>query len=436
MDIRSIIIKKKEGHSLNKEEIEYAIEGFTCGQIADYQMAALLMAICINGMDEEETLVLAKAMKKSGDIVDLNPIKGVKVDKHSTGGVGDKTTLIVAPIAAALGVKVAKMSGRGLGFTGGTIDKMEAIPGMRTALEKEEFFQLVNKQGLSVIGQTGHIAPADKKIYALRDVTGTVDNISLIASSIMSKKLASGSDKILLDVKCGSGGFMKSIGDAKKLAETMIRIGNGDGKETVCAITNMNQPLGKAIGNSLEVIEAIEVLKGKGPEDISELSIKLAAIMAVLGKVVVNIQEAEEQARIVIENGKALDKLREMIKGQGGDDRVIDDYGLFTISKNIEHVYSTTSGYVKTIETDKLGNCSQKLGAGRVRKEDPIDLGAGIVFEAKIGDYVFSGQRIATVYTDKSEILEEVKIEILESIEFSDKKIKSQQLVREIVGEI
>ena len=333
MNMYDIIYKKREGGKLNRPEIEYFVKGYTEGGIPDYQASALLMAICLQGMDEEETYQLTAALKVSGDVVDLSAIEGVKVDKHSTGGVGDKTTLIVGPLAAAAGVPVAKMSGRGLGFTGGTVDKLESIPGFRTALAEEEFIGLVNSTGLSVIGQTARVAPADKKIYALRDVTATVENLSLITSSIMSKKLASGSDAIVLDVKCGSGAFMENLQDACRLGELMVEIGRADGKETVAVVTDMSQPLGRAVGNGIEVIEAIETLKGRGPADITELSLTLAGVMIYLGGKAAGAAEGRAMAEAALAGGTALDKLRAFIAGQGGDPGVVDDYGLFPQAK-------------------------------------------------------------------------------------------------------
>ncbi len=418
---------------LTKEEIEFVVNGYTKGDIPDYQMSALLMAICINNMDEEETFNLTTAMKESGNIVNLKEIEGIKVDKHSTGGVGDKTTLIVGPLAAALGIKVAKMSGRGLGFTGGTIDKMEAIPGMKTSLLEKEFFENVNNIGISVIGQTGEIAVADKKIYALRDVTGTVSNLSLIASSIMSKKLAAGSDKILLDVKCGNGAFMKTQEEAVELAKEMVKLGNKDEKETWAVITDMNQPLGYAVGNSLEVIEAIETLKGKGPKDITELSLVITGIMAFLGGKASSIEEGKKIAEKSLYEGKGLDKLKEMIKGQGGNEGVIDNYQLFPTATYSKKIISTKEGYVNEIITEEIGRCAQLLGAGREKKEDVIDLGAGIVTRIKIGDLVKPGDHIATFYTSKERVIDEIEELFFKSIITSNVKTSTPLLIKEVV---
>jgi len=393
-----IIYKKREGGALTDEEIRFFIEGYTGGTIPDYQASALLMAIFFRKMTKEETYALTKAMKYSGDVVDLSGIEGVKVDKHSTGGVGDKTTLVVGPLAAACGVRIAKMSGRGLGFTGGTVDKMESIPGFRTALEANEFLALVNRVGLSVIGQTAHIAPADKKLYALRDVTATVDNLSLITSSIMSKKLASGSDAIVLDVKCGNGAFMERFEDACELGELMVEIGKADGKKTIAVITDMNQPLGLAVGNSMEVIEAIETLKGKGPRDITELSLKLASYMIFAGEKASSPEEGYEMAQEAMRSGTALRKLSEFIEGQGGDPNVIDDYSLFPKPRCHAEIHAEADGYVGAIEARTVGLASQHSGAGRATKEDSIDLSAGIMMCKKVGDEVKKGELLATVY--------------------------------------
>ncbi len=434
MSILEIINKKKNSKKLSKEEIEFVVNGFTKGKIPDYQMSALLMAICINEMDEEETFYLTTAMKLSGDIVDLTSIEGIKVDKHSTGGVGDKTTLIVGPLAASLGIKVAKMSGRGLGFTGGTIDKMESIPGMKTSLTEQEFFENVNKIGISVIGQTGEIAVADKKIYALRDVTETVANLSLIASSIMSKKLAAGSDKILLDVKCGNGAFMNTEEEAVELAKEMVRLGNKDNKETWAVITDMNQPLGMAVGNSLEVIEAIETLKGNGPKDITELSLVITGIMAFLGGKVNSVEEGKEIAEKFLYEGKGLNKLKEMIRAQGGNEEVVNNYKFFPTTKFSKEIISTKEGYISEIITDEIGRCAQLLGAGREKKDDIIDLGAGILVNVKLGDYIKEGDAVAIFYTNKSSDIDEVEKLFLDSISVSKVKTSTPLLIKEIIS--
>ncbi len=400
MTMYDIIYKKREGGILSKAEIDFFIEGYTAGTIPDYQASALLMAIYFRKLSKEETYLLTDAMKRSGDIADLSGIKGIKVDKHSTGGVGDKTTLVVGPLAAACGVPIAKMSGRGLGFTGGTVDKMESIPGFRTALEADEFTELVNTVGLAVIGQTAHIAAADKKLYALRDVTATVDNIGLITSSIMSKKLASGSDAIILDVKCGHGAFMENIEDAVELGQWMVDIGKAAGKNTVAFITDMSQPLGHAVGNALEIIEAIETLKGKGPSDITELALQLSAYMVYLG----GKAGSPEEGRIMVEkklsSGEGLEKLRQFIVGQGGNGQVINDYSLFPQAVFSQAVKATSEGQIIEIDARAIGRASQFTGAGREKKEDSIDMASGIVLHKKIGDTVKIGQELATVYSN------------------------------------
>lgn len=398
MNTVDIITKKRDGKKLTYDEMKHMVMGYTEDIIPDYQMAAFLMAVYFSGMDRDETIMLTKIMKESGETVDLSSIKGIKVDKHSTGGVGDKTTLIVGPIAASCGVPIAKMSGRGLGFTGGTIDKLESIPGFITSVEEGAFFRQVNDRGIAIIGQTGHIAPADKKIYALRDVTGTVENISLITSSVMSKKLASGSDAILLDVKCGSGAFMKNAEEAVKLADLMVEIGNADGKKTMAVITDMEQPLGCAIGNSLEVQEAIEVLKGKGPADIRELSFTLSGMMIFLGNKAHSIDEGVFMAEKAVKDGSALDKFREFVEGQGGDPRITEDYDIFPKSSITSEVFAEEGGYVQSVDAMKIGLASRYTGAGREHKEDGIDLSAGIMLHAKTGDKVEKGQLLCTVY--------------------------------------
>lgn len=404
MRIYDIIVKKRNGGVLSKEEIEYFVEGYTGGEIPDYQMAALFMAIYFRGMDDGETRVMTQCMARSGDMVDLSAIDGVKVDKHSTGGVGDKTTLIVAPIVAACGAKVAKMSGRGLGHTGGTVDKLESIPGLRTTIDSGEFFKIVNEVGAAVIGQSGNLAPADKKMYALRDVTGTVENISLIAASIMSKKLASGSDCIMLDVKTGSGAFMKSIEESVKLAQAMVNIGEGSGRKTAAFITNMDMPLGHAIGNSLEVIEAVQTLKGRGPRDLTRICVKLAAGMLNLADKG-DMETCEKLAVEAIESGEAFSKLRLMVAAQGGDASFIDDTEKFEKAGIVRQIKAERSGYIYSMDTEELGIASSILGAGREKKEDAIDYSAGIMIGAKTGDRVEKGDVLAVLYTNKEEQL-------------------------------
>lgn len=400
MNMEEIIIKKRDGKILGSEEINFFINGYTKGEIPDYQASALLMSVYFQGLSEKEITDLTEAMMLSGDVVDLSEIKGIKVDKHSTGGVGDKTTLIVAPIAAAAGVPVAKMSGRGLGFTGGTRDKLESVPGYKTALTQKEFIDQVNEIGISLIGQTADIAVADKKLYSLRDVTGTVGSLGLITASIMSKKLASGGDAIVLDVKCGRGGFMKTKEEARKLADLMIKIGEKHGKKTAALITDMNEPLGNAVGNTLEVIEAIETLKGKGPEDITKLSFEIAGHMILLGKKARSIEDAVESAKEVLYSGKALDKFRRLIDAQGGDPKIIDDYSLLGKAKYENNIISQKNGVIKEIDAQKVGEAAQLLGAGRVTKEDDIDFCAGVLLSKKIGARVSKRDVLATVFSE------------------------------------
>ncbi len=412
MRITDIIRKKRDGFALSREEIEFFINGFVKGEIKDYQASALLMAIYFNDMDERETFDLTKAMLDSGDKVDLSKIDGVKVDKHSTGGVGDKTTLVSAPIAAACGVKIAKMSGRGLGHTGGTIDKLESIPNFRTDINGREFFDIVSKTGICITGQSGNLCPADKKLYALRDVTETVDKICLIASSIMSKKLACGSDKILLDVKTGSGAFMKDFDDAKRLAELMVKIGNSAGKKTKALITDMDIPLGNAIGNSLEVIEAVDTLCGKGPEDLEQVCIELAANMILLAQGA-DLEKCRQMARQAVKDGSALEKLAQTVEAQGGDRNYICDTKRFKKADFERQVKSPADGYVVKTDTEKIGVASVHLGAGRETKEDKIDFAAGIILKKKTGDSVSKGETIAVLYSEHEEYLEAAEKELL-----------------------
>ncbi|QAT43018.1 pyrimidine-nucleoside phosphorylase [Aminipila luticellarii] len=433
MNMNDIIGKKRDGGKLSPEEIEYVVNGYTEGSIPDYQMSALLMAIYLKQMDKEETFHLTRAMKYSGDVIDLSQIEGIKVDKHSTGGVGDKTTLVVAPLAAACGVPIAKMSGRGLGFTGGTVDKMESIPGFQTSIPAESFMEQVNRIGLSVIGQTAHIAPADKKIYALRDVTATVGNMSLIASSIMSKKLASGSDAIVLDVKCGDGAFMESFEDACTLGEMMVEIGTADRKKTIAIITDMNQPLGQAVGNSLEVIEAIDTLKGRGPGDITELSLILAGIMIYAGDKAESRQQGYDMAKEALESGGALNKLAEFIQGQGGDPAVIKDYSLFPQHTCTQEIVCHRSGYVYKIAAKSIGLASQHSGAGRATKEDSIDLSAGIYLHKKVGDTVAEGDVLAVIYGTDAEKVARSAEEAEKAFVFSKEKPKKEELIKKII---
>jgi pyrimidine-nucleoside phosphorylase len=433
MSMYDIILNKRDGGTLSKEEIDFFIEGYTNNEIPDYQASALLMAIYFKNLSKAETFLLTDAMKRSGDVVDLSGIAGIKVDKHSTGGVGDKTTLVVGPLAASCGVPIAKMSGRGLGFTGGTVDKMESIPGFRTALESEEFIELVNKVGLAVIGQTAHIAAADKKLYALRDVTATVDNIGLISSSIMSKKLASGSDAILLDVKCGNGAFMENLEDAIELGTWMVDIGKAAGKKTVAFITDMSQPLGHAIGNALEVIEAIETLKSRGPEDITELALKLSAYMVYIGEKADSPESALEMVKEKLRSGAALNKLSQFIQGQGGDPKVIEDYNLFPKAQYELQINAESSGFVHKIDARAIGRASQHAGAGRETKEDILDLSAGIVLHKKVGDEVQKDEVLAILYGNDLEKLTKASEIAAEAFTILGEQTEKPILIKKII---
>lgn len=419
MRMYDIIKKKRDGFGLSKAEIDFFIGGYTKGDIPDEQVSALLMAIYFRGMNVDETVNLTTAIARSGDTVDLSGIKGFKADKHSTGGVGDKTTLIVAPIVASCGVKVAKMSGRGLGHTGGTVDKLEAIPGFKTTLDREEFFEIVNDVGVCVIGQSGELAPADKKLYALRDVTATVDKLPLIASSIMGKKLASGADGIVLDVKVGSGAFNKTFDEGLALAKAMVNIGNQAGKVTRAIISNMDKPLGKAVGNSLEVIEAIEVLRGEGDGELKDLCIELAAAMLKIAGVG-EYEECRQTALSKLQNGAALHTLKKMVKAQGGDSTYVDDTSLFKISPVKHEVRSPKEGFILSMDTEKYGLASLALGAGRNRKEDKIDHGAGLTVEKKTGDFVRRGDVLAVLYTSDAGKLRETEDIIQAALTFGD----------------
>lgn len=397
MRMYDIILKKRANLPLTDEEIRFVIDGYVKGEIPDYQVSALLMTIVFNGMNARELGTLTLAMAQSGNMVDLSNIDGITVDKHSTGGVGDKTTLIIAPLVAACGGKVAKMSGRGLGHTGGTIDKMESIPNLKVSLEKDAFINQVNKIGLAVIGQSEGLAPADKKLYALRDVTGTVDSIPLIASSVMSKKLASGAQAILLDVKVGSGAFMKNIEDARELAKAMVDIGNGNGRSVKAILTDMDRPLGHAIGNALEIREVIDTLKGHGPEDLTHECIIMAAHMLVLSHMC-DYETALNRVQQALDSGAALERLRLMIEAQGGDSRVINDESILIIGQFTYDVIAPQDGYIIHMNTEQCGIVSVMLGAGRTVKDGPIDYSAGIVMHKKTGDAVSMGERIATLY--------------------------------------
>ncbi len=428
-----VILKKRNGEKLSKEEIEFMVMGFVNGEVPDYQMAAFLMAVYFKHMDEEERYRLTEIMARSGDTIDLSQIPGVKVDKHSTGGVGDKTTLILAPMVASCGLPVAKMSGRGLGHTGGTVDKLESIPGFRTALSEENFMYNVKKYGIAVVGQTANLAPADKKIYALRDVTATIDEVSLIASSIMSKKLAAGADGIVLDVKVGSGAFMKDISSATDLARAMVDIGKKHGKETVALLTDMDKPLGLTVGNALEVEEAIETLKGNGPEDLEELCVELGAQMIRIGKIAPDLDSAREMLKKSIESGKALDKFRELVEIQGGDPRITDDLSILKISSKTHEVLSHTDGYVYSMNAEKVGIASMMLGAGRARKEDKIDLSVGIKLLKKTGDRVQEGEPLCVLYYNDDEKLNDSIETVSKAYNVKDVKPEAVKLVHGVV---
>lgn len=429
MRMYDIIHKKREGGELTQREIEFFINGFTAGEIPDYQASALMMAIYFRGMTKAETACLTMAMANSGDMVDLSPIAGIKVDKHSTGGVGDKTSLIIGPIAAACGVKIAKMSGRGLGHTGGTVDKLESIPGLKTSLTREEFFAAVNKTGIAIIGQSGNLCPADKKLYALRDVTATVESIPLIASSIMSKKIAAGSDRILLDVKTGSGAFMKTAEDSLRLAREMVEIGESVGRKTVALITDMDKPLGKNIGNSLEIIEVISTLRGTGPQDLTELCVLLAANMIYLAEKCSTIEAGEAMARAAISDGSAFGKLCDMVEAQGGDASYIRDPSKFKLSAKRSFVLSPFSGYISSINAESCGLAAVELGAGRETKESSIDFGAGIILHKNYADYVNSGDVIAELYSDSDEKNKRAEEIILTALKVGDKKPPAHKIV-------
>ena len=428
-----LIQKKKNGETLTKEEIDFMITDYVAGKIPDYQMSAMLMAIYFNGMENEELAAFTLAMRDSGDLVDLSPIEGIKVDKHSTGGVGDKTTLIVGPIVAACGVPVAKMSGRGLGFTGGTLDKLESISGFRIDLSAEEFFETVKKTGISVIGQTGNLAPADKLLYALRDVTATVDSIPLIAASVMSKKLAAGSDKIVLDVTTGSGAFMKNTRDAKKLAKHMVAIGNHAGKETVAILTGMEEPLGFAIGNNMEVKEAIEVLKGGGPEDVKEVSVAIAGMMLSLGLENVSHSQGKRMAKKALSSGQAFEKFKEMVQAQGGDIRYVEHPEFFERDAFEGEVLAAEDGFLSGMDTEKIGVAAGLLGAGRETKDSVIDMSAGIYLKKKIGDTVKKGEPIAICYAGTQEKLNRGMAMFESSIRYSKEAPRIPKLIVDII---
>lgn len=428
-----IILKKRDGFELSKEEIAFFIKNYVNNIIPDYQASALAMAIYFQGMNKKEISFLTDSMLHSGEIIDLSSINGVKIDKHSTGGVGDKTSLVLGPLVASCGAKVAKMSGRGLGHTGGTLDKLESIKGVSVNVSKENFIKQVNDIGIAIIGQTGDLVPADKKLYALRDVTATVDSIPLIASSIMSKKLASGADTILLDVKFGSGAFMKDIKSAEELASTMVEIGKHLNRDTKAVLTDMDQPLGMAIGNSLEVIEACETLKGRGPKDLVELCLNLGAIILKQAHIEEDIEKGKVLLQSKIDNLEAFKKLEELIKYQGGDISYLEDYSKFEKSKYQKEIYSSKEGYVEKISALEIGECAMHLGAGRATKDDVIDMTSGIVLNKKVGDFVKKGELLLTCYTNKENV-EEIYKDLENSYIIVQNKVPNHKIIHEIIG--
>lgn len=433
MRMYDLILKKKQGGELSTDEIRYMIEGFTEGSIPDYQMSAMTMAICFRGMTPRETVDLTLAMRDSGDVLDLSGIKGVKVDKHSTGGVGDKTSLALTPIIAALGVPVAKMSGRGLGHTGGTIDKLECFDGFTTALSEEQFAGNVNTIGIAIAGQTANLAPADKKLYALRDVTATVDQMSLIASSIMSKKLAAGADAIVLDVKTGSGAFMKTRQDALALAEEMVRIGSGAGKHTIAVVSDMNQPLGNAVGNALEVEEAIATLRGEGPEDFTELCLTIGSYMLVAGKKADTPEEARAMLQRVIADGSALKKLEEFVEAQGGDPEQVLHPELLPAAAIQEPILAPMDGYLQSIQCEEVGNCSMILGGGRETKESELDLSVGLILHKKTGDFVKKGEPLATIHANDREKAAQASQRYLAACRIGEEPVQRPELIHAVI---
>ena len=433
MRMYDLILKKRNGEELTTEEINFIIENYTNGSIPDYQMSALLMAIYFKKMNERETADLTMAMVNSGDVIDLTKIEGIKVDKHSTGGVGDTTTLILTPMVAAVGVPVAKMSGRGLGHTGGTIDKLETFENFSVAMSEEKFIDNVNTHKIAVAGQTAHLVPADKKIYALRDVTATVDNVSLIASSIMSKKIASGADAIVIDVKVGDGAFMKTVENARELGNEMVKIGRSVNRNTIAVLSDLDQPLGFAIGNALEVEEAIETLKGNGPKDLEELCLTLGSQMLILAEKASTEEEARKMLEEVIENGSALEKLKEFVEAQGGDTSVIDDTTKLPKAKYVVEVKATEEGVVKKIHSDKMGIVAMELGAGRATKESEIDLAVGIVLNKKRGDKVKKGDVLAYIHSNNESNIEKATKGVIENYVIVENYENNIPLVHDII---
>ncbi len=433
MRMEDLIQKKRDGGVLSEEEINFIVSGYTSGDITDYQMSALLMSIYFEDMTDEEITCLTMAMSHSGDVIDLSEIDGIKVDKHSTGGVGDTTTIVLAPLVASVGAAVAKMSGRGLGHTGGTIDKLEAIPGFQVEIPNDDFIRLVNESFVAVTGQSGDLAPADKKIYALRDVTATVDSIPLISSSIMSKKIASGADAIVLDVTTGDGAFMKSLEDAERLAHTMVRIGKLANRQTMAIISDMSQPLGNAIGNANEIVEAIDALKGEGPEDLMDMVYTLGSQMVVLAKKAETLEEARQLLEENIKNGKATEKFKEMIRNQGGDDSIVDHPEKLPQAKYVFEVPAKESGVVSKMVADQIGIAAMMLGAGRRTKEETIDYAVGLYLNKKVGDIVKEGESLVTIYANREDV-EDVKKVLYENIEIGESG-KEPTLIHKVITE-
>lgn len=432
MRMYDLIMKKRNGGVLSREEIEYMIKEYTADHIPDYQMSAMMMAVYFQGMNAEETVALTTAMARSGDMMDLSAIAGTKVDKHSTGGVGDKTSIALTPMVAACGVKIAKMSGRGLGHTGGTIDKLESFEGFSTGISAEHFIDQVNKIGVSIMGQTADIAPADKKLYALRDVTATVDNMSLIASSIMSKKLASGADAIVLDVKTGSGAFMKKEEDAFALAKEMVTLGNMAGRKTIAVVSDMDQPLGRAVGNALEVEEAVATLRGEGPEDFTKLCMTLGSYMLIAGGTASDEEDALRKLKQVIEDGSALNKLAEFVQAQGGNPKAVYDTSLLPKASIVEEITSDCDGYISKIDCDEIGICSLLLGGGRETKDSVIDLSVGLILHKKVGDHVKVGESLATIHANDPDKLNAAKERFIKAYHFSEHLITVPDLIKGI----
>lgn len=433
MRMVDLIQKKRDGHALTKKEIRFIIEGYTKEEIPDYQVSALSMAIFFQDMTEEERAELTMAIVESGEQIDLSAIEGTKVDKHSTGGVGDTTTLVLGPLVASVGVPVAKMSGRGLGHTGGTIDKLEAVEGFHVEIEKEEFVRLVNEHKLAVIGQSGNLTPADKKLYALRDVTATVNSIPLIASSIMSKKIAAGADAIVLDVKTGAGAFMKTYEDAQELAQAMVNIGNRVGRQTMAILSDMSQPLGFAIGNALEVKEAIDTLRGEGPEDLTELCLTLGSQMVVLAKKADTLEEARTLLEGAISSGKALEVFETFLMNQGGKAEVVKDPSLLPRAKHIVELEAKEDGFIESLVADEIGTAAMWLGAGRATKESTIDMAVGLVLNKKVGDKVQTGDSLVTIHANDQSQLQKVKEKLYNAILITEEQVKAPTLVHEVM---